>query len=113
MGKLINTKTSFVYFFFILLGLKGNSCHENEPNNAPGLPIGNFKSSYFFTNNLFYLLNVAIIYDKNTSTETINLIDKAIWNINNAIVYGRNRWSVQIKIIEVFLFQKFEVFFQD
>lgn len=52
----------------------------------------NLKTSFFC---------LAIVFDKNTSTEIQDLVERAMVKINSGIKYGRNKWSVQINVIDV------------
>ena len=55
---------------------------KTSDNITPGIPI-------------------AIFYDVNVSTETREMVDKAILSINNGIKYGRNKWAFQIQTVAV------------
>jgi hypothetical protein len=42
-----------------------------------------------------------MIFDKKTSPETRDIVNKAIKLINNNVKYGRNKWSIEIENLEV------------
>jgi hypothetical protein len=50
---------------------------------------------------LKFIFCLAIVFDKNTSTEIQDLVERAMVKINSGIKYGRNKWSVQINVIDV------------
>ena len=70
---------NLVIIFFILIFEHG---HVTDQQAVPGLPV-------------------AIIFDKKTSIETRNWVDKAIKLINTNVKYGRNKWSMDIENIDV------------
>ena len=68
-------------FMFIILMLIFDLV-TTKKNIVPGLPL-------------------AIVFDEDTSNETINFVGKAINMINTNAKYGRHRWSIQISKIKV------------
>lgn len=102
-------------FYFCSLFLLKNQIVFSKPKNSdvaniiPGIPLGcHFFSQFKFYSNskLKILYFLAIFFDKNTTVETRNLVEKAISSINNGIKYGRNKWAIQIQTIEVFTYKK-------
>jgi hypothetical protein len=52
---------------------------------------------------VFYAL-LAIIFDKNLSDGYKQYIEKAITSINNGISYGRNKWAVEVSMVQVIIY---------